>query len=69
VCQRIIKALLAPRSEKTVRQLILETGVPGGEILPVINKMLVAGSLVVTDGWHLARITMLRLPVAERGMY
>jgi hypothetical protein len=59
VCQRITLALLRPHKKLTIRQLIRETGVPGDEILPVVNRLIGSGHLV-TRGNKVMRLTLVR---------
>jgi hypothetical protein len=59
VCQKIILALLRPHKKLTVPQLIRETGVPGDEILPVVNRLIGSGHLVI-QGNKVMRLTLVK---------
>jgi DNA-binding GntR family transcriptional regulator len=47
VCQKITAALLVPHTKLTIPQLARETGVSGGELLPVVNRLIRGGYLEV----------------------
>jgi hypothetical protein len=57
ICQKIIRALLRPHEKLTIPQLIRETGVRGHEILPVVNRMIASGHLLIRDS-GVMRLTM-----------
>jgi hypothetical protein len=59
VCQKITQALLEPHRYLTVTELIRETGVPGPCLLPVLNRMVGTGGVIVR-GNRVARLTFVR---------
>jgi DNA-binding GntR family transcriptional regulator len=59
VCQLIDLALLQPGKALTVNELIVETGVSGRALLPVLNRMIGIG-VVVVRGNKTARLTFVR---------
>ena len=59
ICQKIMRALLPPHRRLTVSQLIEETGVAGYALLPVLNRMIGSGHVVVT-GNRVSRKTFLK---------
>jgi hypothetical protein len=58
-CQKIVLALLEPRRALTVRELAAETGIAGRDLVPVLNRMIGIGSVVVC-GNRVSRLTFKR---------
>ena len=57
ICQRIMLSLLAPHRSMTVPELSRETGVAARALLPVLNRLIGSGAVVVREN-RVKRLTL-----------